>query len=122
MELAIRRAVDPQGRPESVIVDLGIDDTTRDQTLAVDHPIFEGLSELRLLMAGSLEPLAGSELAEVESTPLVTTTATGSTLTVEPGFGGQDVLAYTDLNQPAKMRDRFVPGTEPVVIGLSADG
>jgi len=122
LELGVRRAVDPRGRPESVIIDLGIDDTNRDQTLAVDHPIFEGLGDLRLLMAGSLQPVAGMEVAEVERTTLLTTTAAGNTLTVEPGFGGQDALAYTDLNQPAKMRDRFVPGTEPVVMGYQLTG
>jgi len=122
MELAVRRAVDPQGGPELVIIDLKIDDMTRDQTLAVDHPIFEGLSQLRFLMAGSLQPIAGGEVTDVERTVLVSTTATGNTLTIEPGFGGQDALAYTDLNQPAKMRDRFVPGTEPVVIGYQLTG
>jgi len=122
LELAVRRAVDPQGRPESVVIDLGIDPTTRDQTLSVDHPVFEGLSDLRFLMAGALRPLAGSEVPEVERTPMVSTTAAGNTLTVEPGFGGQDVLAYTDLNQPAKMRDRFVPGTEPVVLSYQLTG
>jgi hypothetical protein len=118
----MRRAVDPRGRPESVIIDLGIDDTTRNQTLAVDHPIFEGLSELRLLMAGALRPVADGDLEGVETTPLVTTTSEGNTLVVEPGFGGQENLAYTDLNQPAALRDRFVPGTEPVVIGYQLTG
>jgi len=122
MALAIRRAVDPQGRPESVIIDLGIDGTTRDQTVATDHPVFEGLSDLRFLMAGALRPIAGGESIDLARTPLITTTAAGSTLTIEPGFGGEGVLAYTDLNQAAKLRDRFVPGTEPVVISYQLTG
>lgn len=122
LELAMRRAVDPRGRPESVIIDLGIDDATRDQTLATDHPIFEGLSELRLLMAGALRLLAEDPLSGVEATPLLMTTEAGGTLVVEPGFGGQESLAYTDLNQPAKLRDRFVPGTGPVVMGYQLTG
>lgn len=122
MALAVRRAVDPRGRPESVIIDLGIDDSTRLTTLAVDHPIFEGLVDLRLLMAGSLRPIAGSEIENVELSPLLTTTETGSTLRIEPGFGGEGVLAFTDLNQPAKLRDSFVPGAEPVVIGYQLSG
>ena len=122
MDLAVRRAVDPRGGPESVVIDLGINDSTREETLAVDHPVFEGLGELRFLLAGSLQPVAGSEVEGIELTPLVTTTAAGSTLTIEPGFGGEGSLAYTDLNQPAKMRDQFVPGTEPVVIGYQLTG
>ena len=122
LNLAVRRAADPRGRPESVIVDLAFDATIRQETLAVDHPIFEGLSDLRFLMAGPLRPLAGSEVTGVELTPLISTTATGSTLTIEPGFGGDGSLAYTDLNQPAKIRDQFVPGSEPVVLGLQVNG
>jgi ABC-2 type transport system permease protein len=123
MDLAVRRAVDPRGGAESVLIDLSFNDTTRDQTLAIDHPVFEGLSELRFLMAGALRPLVGSEAEGVELTPLVTTTATGSTLTIEPGFGGEPgKLAYTDLSQPAKLRDAFVPGTESVVLGYQIKG
>ena len=123
MNLAVRRAVDPRGGPESVLIDLAISDTTREETLAIDHPVFEGLAELRFLMAGALRPVVGGEAEGVELLPMVSTTGSGSTLTIEPGFGGEPgKLAYTDLNQPAKLRDAFLPGTEPVTIGYEIKG
>ena len=121
--LAVRRAVDPQGGAESILIDLALSDATRAETLAVDHPVFEGLSELRILMAGALQPIAGSDVDGVELTPLVSTTAEGGTLVIEPGFGGEPgKLAYTDLNQPAKLQDAFVPGSEPVILGYQVSG
>ena len=123
LDLAVRRAVDPRGGQESVLIDLAVDDTTRDQTLAVDHPVFEGLAELRFLMAGALQPGVGAEVVGLELTQLATTTAQGGTLTIEPGFGGEPgKLAYTDLSQPAKLRDAFVPGSEAVTIGYQIKG
>ena len=123
MDLAVRRAVDPQGGAESVLIDLALSDATREETLAIDHPVFEGLADLRFLMAGALRPVVGGEVDGVEMIPLVSTTAKGGTLTIEPGFGGEPgKLAYTDLNQPAKLRDAFVPGTEPVTIGYQIKG
>ena len=52
-----------------MIIDLGIDDTTRDQTLAVDHPIFEGLSESAAADGGLLRARGGSEWPKWRATP-----------------------------------------------------
>lgn len=119
LELAVRRAVDPRGPAESVVVDLAYDDAVRERTLAVGHPIFDGLSRLRFFLAGALQSVNGAEL---ERTPLVTTTEAGNTLAIEPGFGGGDKLAYTDLNQPARLRGAFQPGSRPVVLGYELRG
>jgi ABC-type uncharacterized transport system involved in gliding motility auxiliary subunit len=118
-DLAVRRPLVQRGPAESLVVDLLIDERTRPETLATSHPLFQGLTELRLLLAGSLE---SSESATAELTPLISTTAGGNVLTIEPGFGGGADLAYTDLSQPARLRDRLAPGSEPVVIAYQISG
>lgn len=119
-DLALRRAVGPAGASESVVVDLAIDEGSRDQTLDASHPALQGLNELRFFLPGALE--AAAEPA-ASLTPLVTTTAAGSVLEIEPGFGGgPGGLFYTDLNNPAKLRDAFTPGTEPVVLAYQITG
>jgi ABC-type uncharacterized transport system involved in gliding motility auxiliary subunit len=118
-QLAIRRSVNPRAAAEPVIIDLVIDSQTRDQTMNITHPIFEGLQNLRFFLAGSLVPDADIALDVVR---LVATTETGNTLIIEPGFGGDGKLAYTDLNTPIRLRDQFSPGTEPVTLGYQITG
>lgn len=118
LELAVRRPVIRGGPSESVVVDLQYTEENSGLELA-DHPILKGLSSVRLFMAGTLEK---SDTAEAEFLPLITTTATGNTLQIQAGFGGQDGLYYTDLNDAAKLRDHLQPGTEPVVIAYQISG
>jgi ABC-type uncharacterized transport system involved in gliding motility auxiliary subunit len=118
--LAVRRPVSRRGPVEPVIVDLGIDQQTRDATVSSEHPITRGLERLRLFMAGSLsiEPRDG-----VTVTPLLTTTAGGSTLEMHAGFPGTgEGLVFMDANNPAKLLDAFTPGTEPVVLAALVQG
>jgi len=119
LDLAVRRAVGPQGPAETVVVDLAIDESSRDATVDTSHPILQGISSLRFLLAGSLEPIEaeGSDLKL-----LVGTTETGSTLEIEPGFGDGDALAYTDLNNPSRLRDALVPGEGVVALGFQLSG
>ncbi len=119
LDLAVRRAVEPRGPAETVVVDLAIDQSTRDQTLDTSHPVLQGVSDLRFLLAGALES-TGSE--GPERTLLVGTTANGSTLLIEPGFGDGDALAYTDLNNPSRLRDELVPGEGVVALGYQISG
>ncbi len=119
-ELAVRRPVSLGGASESVIVDLALDARHSDRTLAQGHPIVQGLADLRFFLAGSLKVDAPTEGITV--TPLVTTTPEGSTLQIQPGFGGNGSLAYTDLNAPAKLRDSYSPGTEAVVLAALITG
>jgi hypothetical protein len=64
---------------------------------------------------------AGSD--GVVRTPLITTTAAGSTIEIFPGFGGEGAgLYYTDLNNAAKMRDQYRPGKEPQVLAWQISG
>ncbi|MCB1034105.1 MAG: hypothetical protein KDD47_09760, partial [Acidobacteria bacterium] len=102
------------GPTETVIVDLAMDSRNLDRTLAEGNPVVQGLADLRFFLAGALK--IGPTPEGVTVTPLVTTTPEGNTLEIQPGFGGSGGLAYTDLNDPAKLRDRFAPGTEPVVL------
>ena len=59
----------------------------------------------------------------VVRTPLITTTASGSTLEIMPGIGGDGGgLYYTDLNNAAKLRDRYRPGNTPEVLAWQISG
>jgi ABC-type uncharacterized transport system involved in gliding motility auxiliary subunit len=59
----------------------------------------------------------------VRRTPLITTTATGSTVEIFPGFGGEgEGLYYTDLNNAAKIQDHYRPGETPVVLAWQISG
>lgn len=119
LELATRRQVGRRGGAEAVIVDLSIDQETRDGTISSDHSITRGLERLRLFTAGSLtiEPPDG-----VTVTPLITTTAKGSTLEMKAGFPGQDGLVFMDVNDPPRMLDAFSEGDEPVVLAALIQG
>ena len=118
LDLAVRRPVVRGGPSESVIIDLQYGSQHLGVELS-DHPILQGLASLRLFLAGTLEK---DDSTELDYLPLITTTAAGSTLEIEPGFGGQDGLFYTDLNDAAKMRDAFTPGSEPVVLAYLISG
>jgi len=110
-----------------VIVDLQIDEQSRAETVNAGHPVFQGLSNLRFFLAGSLTEMgAGGGEGEagdgVTRTPLVTTTAKGNTLEVKPGFPDSGNLVFLDLQQPGKLADQFTPGTEPVAIAYLVQG
>lgn len=119
LDLAVRRAVDPRGPAETVVVDLSIGETTADETLDTSHPLMQGIVSLRFLLAGALE---SSDIAGLETTPLVGTTQSGGTLRIEPGFGDGESLAYTDLNRPARLRDELGSGSGVVALGLQVTG
>ncbi|MEM7354228.1 MAG: Gldg family protein, partial [Acidobacteriota bacterium] len=128
-ELGLKRTVARRGPAERVIVDLQIDDQTREQTLNTGHPVFQGLSNLRFFLAGSLEETAtgdgdgGDTGADgVTRTPLITTTSNGNTLEVKPGFPDSGSLVFLDLQQPGKIADQFIPGTEPVALAYLVQG
>ncbi len=141
-ELAARRPMSQFGASESVIIDLVVDSMQHDDVLDGESPMLRGLSELRFFLSGVLresesreEAVADAGAAEeegaaevagqagdVERRPLISTTAAGNTLEVLPGFGGGDALAYTDLNDGARLRDAFTPGEEPLVLAYVVRG
>lgn len=145
-ELAARRPMSQFGASESVIIDLVVDSTQHDDVLDGESPMLRGLSELRFFLSGVLREVdgdgleagagegdaeadpgesdsGGTGLAEgVELRPLISTTSAGNTLEVLPGFGGGDALAYTDLNDGAKLRDAFTPGEAPLVLAYVVRG
>ena len=130
-DLGLKRAVSRAGPAERVIVDLAIDDQTRGETLSA-HPVFQGLSNLRFFLAGSLQEIGDGDDGEdgdegdddtgVTLTPLITTTSKGNTLEVKPGFPDSGGLVFLDLNNPGKLADGFVPGTEPVAFAYLVQG
>jgi len=120
LTLATRRQVSRGGGVEPVIVDLSIDSETRDQTIAADNPITRGLEQLRLFMAGSLEIDAPDG---VTVTPLITTTAEGSTLEMRAGFpSATGPLTFMDANNPTRLLDAFSKGDKPVVLAVLIQG
>ncbi len=144
-ELAARRPMSQFGASESVIIDLNVDSTVHEDLLDAESPMLRGLSNTRFFLSGVLRELgAGADGAEdaeaepgdggesgpddagqpvgVELRPLISTTASGNTLEVLPGFGGGDGLAYTDLNDGAKLRDTFTPGEEALALAYVVRG
>ncbi len=130
-DLGIKRAVSRSGPAERVIVDLQIDDAVKDETLNTQHPVFQGLSNLRFFLAGSLEEIDGDGEGDegeegdgdgVTLTPLITSTSKGNTITVKPGFPDSGSLVFLDLNNPGKIADEFIPGTEPVAFAYLVQG
>jgi ABC-type uncharacterized transport system involved in gliding motility auxiliary subunit len=119
LSLGMRRPVSRRGPAEKVIVDLFFNESNRSDVINADHPVTRGLGTLRLFMAGQLD-LAPPDGVTVEN--LLTTTATGNTLTMKPGFGGGEDLVFTDVNSPARLMDRFVEGDEPVVLAAILQG
>jgi len=118
--LGMRRPVDRRGGVENVIVDLFINDQTKKQVLNQDNPVTRGLSTLRFFMAGDLDI---DKVEGVEVVPLIQTTAEGNTMTMKPGFPGQqDQLTFMDSNNPVKLRDSFTPGEEPKTIACLIQG
>ena len=47
------------------------------------------------------------EGGQIILTPLVTTTARGSTLEIKPGFPSEDELVFLDVNNPGKLADKL---------------
>lgn len=140
-ELAARRPMSQFGASESVVIDLMIDATQHDDLLDEESPVLQGLSDVRFFLSGVLREVgaaadagsgdgeAGEDAAEVagepsgiELRPLISTTPAGNTLEVLPGFGGGEGLAYTDLNDGAKLRDAFLPGEAPLALAYMVRG
>ena len=139
-ELAARRPMSQFGAAESVIIDLQVDSTLHEGLLDEENPMLRGLSSTRFFLSGALREI-GARVADgtdtetgeadedvsgpasgVELRPLISTTAAAGTLEVLPGFGGGDGLAYTDLNDGAKLRDAFAPGEEALALAYVVRG
>ncbi len=126
-DLAVTRAVSRRGGAERLVVDLQIDEGHRDEAFATDHPVLQGLSNLRFFLAGSLAPIDGNGDDDdgdrsIELTPLITTTARGNTLEIKAGFPSDNELVFLDVNNPGKLQDSFEPGDEPVALAYLVHG
>ena len=142
LDLAVRRPVVRGGASESVVIDLLFDgDGWAESNL--ESPVIQGLGDVRFFIPGVLratgvtapadpktqeseddDAAAPPDTDAVTRTPLIATTSGGSTLEIEPGFGGGAGLglSYTDLNDADALRDALTPGTGPVVIAYQLDG
>ena len=118
-ELAVRRPVNRQGTVAKVITDLMVTEELAGATLNQDIPVFQGLTSIRFFLAGALETEA---VEGVEITPLITTTAAGSTLKIEPGFGERGKLAFTDLDNPNKLLDQYSPSDKKITLACMVSG
>jgi len=120
-DLAVRRPVD-RGRPaEPVVTDLMTSAQTAAETFNLELPISQGLANVRFFMPGAIETLDGAPEG-IAYTPVVTTTQAGGTLRIKPGFGGGDELAYTDLQEPAKLLDAYRPEDHKIALAYLAQG
>jgi len=124
LELAMNRPTSRRGASEPVVHDLHITQRTRDRTLAVDQPIFQGVTDLRFYAAGSLVPRTGDQAPKgVELTPLVTTTKSGNTLEVKAGFPGEGGLTYAELESDAsRVRGQLAEGDHPITLAYKISG
>ncbi|NJL28154.1 MAG: hypothetical protein HC897_09790 [Thermoanaerobaculia bacterium] len=121
-DLGVTRSVRRLGPAERVIVDLGIDGENAAETLDTASPILRGLDDLRFFLAGNLERV-GEGVSGVTYTPLIKTTAKGSTLAMSAGFpGGSEELVFADVATPAKLLDHFSAGSQPVVLAYELRG
>jgi ABC-type uncharacterized transport system involved in gliding motility auxiliary subunit len=152
-DLAVKRPVVRGGPAESVVFDLQVTEATREAALqdhpalkGIDNLRFFLAGALReagaeaaaggeaegadgeSAAAEAREPAAGAARADAgeaafRRVPLITTTKTGSTIEIFPGFGGEGAgLYYTDLNNAAKIQDHYRPGEAPVVLAWQITG
>ncbi|MEE2778786.1 MAG: GldG family protein [Acidobacteriota bacterium] len=122
-DLAVKRPVVRGGATESVVIDLQLDGEGWSGSNA-ESPVIQGLGAVRFFMPGVLLEIGDAADDGITRAPLIATTAAGSTLAIEPGFGSGTGpgLYYTDLNDAAKLRDAFAPGSTPVAIAYQLDG
>lgn len=124
--LGVRRQVSRLGPAELVIVDLGIDEDAKVAETMADHPVLQGLTNVRFFISGQLKTLDGVQEDGSDDgivrTPLITTTGEGNTVEIKPGFPGDSDLVFVDLNEPAKINDNYTPGTEPVAMAYMVQG
>lgn len=103
-DLALRRPVRMGGPSERLVVDLQIEQDDAEATLNREHPVLQGLNELRFFTAGALVPL--EETPEgVEQEVLMTTTEGAAGLDMRPGFPSDAQLTFLSINQPAALTD-----------------
>lgn len=105
-DLALKRATRLGGPAERLVVDLQIGEKDIEQTLNPDHPVLQGLADLRFFTPGVLR--AADEVPKgVTLEPLITTTDGAAALEMRPGFPGGGGLTFTSLNQPAALMDEL---------------
>jgi len=112
-EMGMKQQAQRGAPAETNVTYLGIDERNVDQTLNSDSPFLQGLADVRFYMSGVLEI---DENPPVEITPLITTTESGATLEIVPGFGGEDKLSYADMmGNVSKLLDRYQPSGKQIL-------
>ncbi|MDJ0835350.1 MAG: GldG family protein [Acidobacteriota bacterium] len=102
------------GAAEVNVVFMGIDDRNKAETLNLDTPVFQGLTDIRFYTPGVLEK---ADDAPGEVIPLITTTEAGDSLKVIPGFGDKG-LAYPDFQDPGKLLRNYSSSKKQMLAAL----
>ena len=114
--LAIRSSIMPNQRPEKII---GFLNLAPPQCFNTDTVITAELNQVRFLFAGVLkeaaDPNEKKKSAQIERTPLITTTKRGNSWRISSPYE----LMMPD---PSRLMDKFIDGTEPVVMGYLVTG
>jgi ABC-2 type transport system permease protein len=109
--LALRASITRNQRPETIIAFLNLGQGC----FNTDTVITTNLNQVRVLFAGVLREMADVNEANIERTPLITTTDKGNSFTV-------DSSAELMFLQPAKLMSSFYEGTEPITMGYLVTG
>jgi len=114
--LALRASITRDQRPETIIGFLNL----RPGCFNIDNVITTNLNQVRVLFSGVLREIADvnetkESGAEIERTPLITTTNRGNSWKVTAPYE----LMFM---QPSKLMSKFIEGTEPVAMGYLVTG
>ena len=113
--LALKTSIMQNQRPEKII---GFLNLTPPQSFNTNTVITTGLNQVRFLFAGVLREIADAneqEDAQIERTPLITTTNRGNSWRVTSPY---ELM----MPNPSQLMDKFIDGTEPVVMGYLLTG
>jgi ABC-type uncharacterized transport system involved in gliding motility auxiliary subunit len=113
--LALMAAVTADERPERIIGYLAL---TR-SCFNTDNVIAAELNQVRVLFAGVLKEVGGSdqkeEGAQIKRTPLIMTTSTGNTFSISSPY---ELM----MLQPSMLMSKFIEGNKPVTMGYLVTG
>jgi len=113
MNLALKASLDNKSRPETIAPFL---DLLAPNCFNTDSVLTATLNEVRVLFAGSLQPIASdSNETAINRTALITTTDAGGTISID----NPHEVKYLNASQLA---DRFVSSRGPVTMGYLITG
>ncbi|MBN2456331.1 MAG: GldG family protein [Sedimentisphaerales bacterium] len=113
--LAMLGSLSSNQMPEKIIGFLGLNRSCFNS----NSPVTAELNQVRVLFGGVLrqlaEPNAKSSIKQIERIPLITTTDTGNSWTIDNPF-------ELKMLNPSELMEKFTPGNKPVVMGYLLTG